>query len=201
MKGVMTKAAATVAATALALAPFVARAQRGNPNTNPLQNVAVTGTATDGTPFAGSLDIQRFEVVGDQLLAVGDLSGKLGNQPVNHQAVALPVQIPQGGLGALLPGTKALPASLHGGAAPLVIPAQATCPVLTLDLGPLDLNLLGLQVHLNEVVLTITAQSGSGNLLGNLLCDVANLLNGGGTLTQIGNLLNQIANILNGVGL
>jgi hypothetical protein len=52
----------------------------------------------------------------------------------------------------------------------------ATCTILHLVLGPLDLNLLGLKVHLNRVVLDITAQSGSGNLLGNLLCAVAHLL-------------------------
>ena len=53
-----------------------------------------------------------------------------------------------------------------------------TCKILHLELGPLDLDLLGLKVHLNKVVLDITAQSGDGNLLGNLLCSVANLLNG-----------------------
>ena len=44
--------------------------------------------------------------------------------------------------------------------------------------------------------LTIDAQSGPGNLLGNLLCAVANLLNGGSPLstllTQLQTLLNQI---------
>jgi hypothetical protein len=49
-------------------------------------------------------------------------------------------------------------------AAPLVI-----CPVLDLTLGPLDLNLLGLMVHLNRVHLTITADS-TGGILGSLLC-------------------------------
>jgi hypothetical protein len=52
-------------------------------------------------------------------------------------------------------------------------------PILNLVFGPLDLNLLGLQVHLDRVVLNITAQPGAGNLLGNLLCAVAGLLNGG----------------------
>jgi hypothetical protein len=69
---------------------------------------------------------------------------------------------------------------------------SATCTILTLTLGPLDLDLLGLMVHLNQIVLTITAQPGPGNLLGNLLCSVANLLNGNGTLSQLVALLNQI---------
>ena len=50
------------------------------------------------------------------------------------------------------------------------------CRVLTLTLGPLDLNLLGLRVQLNQVNLRITAIPGGG-LLGDLLCGIANLLN------------------------
>jgi hypothetical protein len=74
-----------------------------------------------------------------------------------------------------------------------------SCQILHLDLGPLDLNLLGLQVHLNEVVLDITAQQGSGNLLGNLLCAVAHLLDntGGNPLSGITALLNRILGALN----
>jgi hypothetical protein len=52
----------------------------------------------------------------------------------------------------------------------------AVCEILSLSLGPLDLDLLGLQVHLDEVNLQVDAQPGSGNLLGNLLCAVAGLL-------------------------
>jgi hypothetical protein len=54
--------------------------------------------------------------------------------------------------------------------------SQIACKVLTLTLGPLDLNLLGLRVQLNRVNLRITAIPGGG-LLGDLLCGVANLLN------------------------
>jgi len=78
--------------------------------------------------------------------------------------------------------------------------SAASCDVLNLVLGPLDLNLLGLEVHLNQVVLDIIATSGAGNLLGNLLCAVAGLLDGGGALGQISALLNQILGILNGLG-
>ncbi len=74
----------------------------------------------------------------------------------------------------------------------------ASCQILHLDLGPLDLNLLGLQVHLNEVVLDITAQQAPGNLLGNLLCAVAHLLDNTGSPTGgLAGLLNRILGILN----
>jgi hypothetical protein len=74
-----------------------------------------------------------------------------------------------------------------------------TCAILNLVLAPLDLNLLGLQVHLDRVVLNVVAVSGAGNLLGNLLCAVAGLLDGGlgGLLGQVQALLNQILGVLN----
>jgi hypothetical protein len=61
-------------------------------------------------------------------------------------------------------------------------------------LGPLDLDLLGLQVHLNQIVLDIDAAAGPGNLLGNLLCAVAGLLDNPGA--QLTRLLNDILGIL-----
>ncbi len=72
--------------------------------------------------------------------------------------------------------------------------ALATCDILHLQLAPLDLDLLGLQVHLDRVVLDIVAQTGAGNLLGNLLCAVTGLLDGGlsGQLGRLTYLLNQI---------
>ena len=72
-----------------------------------------------------------------------------------------------------------------------------TCSILDLTLGPLHLDLLGLVVDLNQVHLTITAEQGPGNLLGNLLCAVANLLNNtGSTANALTNLLNQILAVL-----
>ena len=59
-----------------------------------------------------------------------------------------------------------------------VLQADGTCEVLNLVLGPLHLDLLGLVIDLNQVVLNITAEQGSGNLLGNLVCAVAGLLDG-----------------------
>jgi len=75
----------------------------------------------------------------------------------------------------------------------------ATCEVLSLSLGPLDLNLLGLRVELDDcsggpVTLDITADP-AGGLLGSLLCSLANLLNGGGA-TAIAGVLRQIAALI-----
>ena len=72
---------------------------------------------------------------------------------------------------------------------PLVLTPQplapgATCPVLDLSLGPIHLSLLGLNVDTSPICLEITATQGRG-LLGDLLCSIANLLNGGGSLANI----------------
>ncbi|HJU10150.1 MAG TPA: hypothetical protein VFA85_05250 [Terriglobales bacterium] len=83
---------------------------------------------------------------------------------------------------------------------PLAASTQASsnsCPILHLVLGPIHLNLLGLTVTTNQIVLDITAVPGAGNLLGNLLCAVANLLNQTpAPLSEVGALLTQILNSL-----
>lgn len=93
-------------------------------------------------------------------------------------------------------------------------PAAATpgsCPILSLSLGPIHLNLLGLVVNLddchgNPVTVDITATP-AGGLLGQLLCDVANLLNGGLNLSQVlsrltdlqlAGLTTELTDVLNG---
>ena len=85
-----------------------------------------------------------------------------------------------------------------------ILPALApACSILHLELGPLHLNLLGLDVVLDNctngaITVDITAIPGPGNLLGNLLCQLlgGNLINLGATLQQI---LNQILALLNGL--
>ncbi len=64
-------------------------------------------------------------------------------------------------------------------------PADPSCPILDLQLGPINLNLLGLVVTTSPICLDINAESGAGNLLGNLLCDVANSLNQGTPISTI----------------
>ena len=131
--------------------------------------------------FAGTLRILRFAVQDGKLVASGIVTGTLVDENEVSTAVIR---------------TVTLPVNTGGAATTLAAPAAASCDVLHLELGPLDLDLLGLVVHLDRVVLDITAVPGAGNLLGNLLCAVTNLLNGGGALTQIADLLNQILDLL-----
>lgn len=77
---------------------------------------------------------------------------------------------------------------------------KKVCKILNLVLGPLHLNLLGLVVNLNRVHLTITAVRGPGNLLGNLLCAVAHLLDGSAPVTKKAALLNDVVGTLGILG-
>jgi hypothetical protein len=145
----------------------------------------VHGTFTDaigGTgAVTGTFVPTRFTSTSSQVLATGPLTTTLVDsigRPVGTatQTVTLPVVRDESG------GDVA---------------ALATCEVLDLVLGPLDLNLLGVVVHLDRVHLNITAVPGAGNLLGNLLCAVLDLLNGTGNLRTIATLLNVILALLN----
>jgi len=132
----------------------------------------LNGAPFNGGTFTGTLTINGFTLVNGVLSATGTLSGNL------IDAVT----------GAVTAVSQALT---------ILTGVSATCTILTLTLGPLDLNLLGLMVHLNQVVLTITAVPGAGNLLGNLLCAIANLLNSGGALsTLLGNLVTLLNQVL-----
>jgi hypothetical protein len=144
--------------------------------TNSFDNLPVTGTTATGGTFRGLLDIVRFRLVDGNLVAVGDLTGTLRNASgglvgtVVDQRVRLPVKIG----------------------------AASTCDILHLKLGPLDLNLLGLVVHLDRIVLDITADAGPGNLLGNLLCAIAGLLDQGLNLNGVlRDLLNAVIGVIN----
>lgn len=150
----------------LPVAADIAQAQ-----TSSLSSIPITGTiANGGGTFTGTFDIDRFVLQNGRIFARGTLTGDLLDSTGTligsvDRVVTLPVGI------------------------------SATCDVLHLELGPLDLDLLGLQVHLDQVVLDITADP-SGGLLGQLLCSLANALNNGGALRGVVNLLNQILRVL-----
>jgi hypothetical protein len=140
---------------------------------DPFATIPITGTFPLGGTFTGTLNIDRFVARRGVISAVGTLTGTLTNA-----------------LGEII-GTVTN--------TPIVIPVtsiQATCEILHLELGPLDLKLLGVMVHLNRLVLDITAQSAPGNLLGKLFCAIGGLLDGPDAILRgIAGLFNQILRI------
>jgi hypothetical protein len=112
---------------------------------------SITGTV-NGQAVNLTSTITRFVNVRGTLNALTTITGTIGGTAITPITALVPVTALQAG---------------------------PTCTILDLTLGPLHLDVLGLVVDLNQVHLTITGQTGPGNLLGNLLCGLANALNGG----------------------
>ena len=159
---------------ALLLVALIAPTASAQPDRSGLlTGIPVSGTLSDATNFVGTLDITGITRDGTDLLFSGEVFDAAGESVGEFTAV----------VGSLLPG--------EGDG-----PGIGQCDILNLDLGPLFLDVLGLQVDLSEVHLDITAVRGPGNLLGNLLCAVAGLLDGGGPLAALDRLLDRIDRIL-----
>ena len=162
---------AVALAAALVCVAGVAPAAPANPTapvTSLTQSVTATVANAAGTFTNATLTPIRFVNQNGQLALVAELQGTLtdtatGAVTTVDQLLTIPITTITG-----------------------------TCQILDLTLGPLDLDLLGLVVHLDRVHLNITAQSGPGNLLGNLLCAVAHLLDNGHALSGLVNQLNNI---------
>ena len=140
------------------------------------QKVPITGVAKNGKTFTGTFTIQKFADRGGKLYATGRLTGRLKHRHISR--------------------TVSLPASLtNGGAsAAQITPTPNACQILKLDLGPIDLNLLGLRVRTNQINLLVEGVRGPGNLLGNLLCGITGALDQN---TLANTTLGQLAQILN----
>jgi hypothetical protein len=156
-------------------------------NKDPLSvPLAGNGTLSGEMITAGTLKIVGFALDQSGKVPVLNAIGILNATSATHQLINQPVQLPVnptsgGSAGAI--STQQLPA----------------CNVLALDLGPLNLDLLGLVVNLNEVILDITAQPGPSNLLGNLLCGVLGLLDLPGAIAGVVQLvgnLNQVVGLI-----
>src|SRR5579872_2514472 len=112
----------------------LAAAPKGGSTASVLVNGTGTNTATNtaGT-FLGTLTVNSVQVANGVLSAAGTLNGSLVDGAGNV-------------IGSLVNQVVNLP-----------LAASGSCDILTLTLGPLHLNLLGLVIDLNQVVLTITA--------------------------------------------
>jgi hypothetical protein len=157
-------AVSTLTALSLVVMPTIAEAAApASPITVP-----VVGTLPGGGSFTGSFSLSKFAVGATGVDAVGTLTGTLTSATGVVTQIVKNISLP-------------------------VLVTESSCDILHLDLGPLSLNLLGLQVDLSRIVLDITAQTGSGKLLGNLLCAVAGLLDNPSGLARV---LNDILGAL-----
>jgi hypothetical protein len=133
----------------------------------------VSGTTSGGAAFKGVMRITKFQAVAgspNQLVASGVLRGKFRDQSNRVIATVDDVAF----------------------SAPVTSADDPGCTILHLVLAPLTLNLLGLVLTIPDTItIDLTAIPGGG-LLGDLLCAVDNLLQGG-----LGNLLNNLLGLTN----
>lgn len=114
----------------------------------------------DGEVILEGLEVQENAEEKLELVATGRLKGTLSQNPTQqiNQTFETVLGLLEQVLGLLSPDNA------------------GECPILTLDIGEIFLDLLGLQVETSVIEIDITAVAGPGNLLGNLLCAVAGLL-------------------------
>ena len=147
----------------------------------------IAGSFAGGGTFAGTFSIQKFAVRDGQAVAIGFVRGAatIAGTP----------------LGTVLAGPISLPVHVEAGG-PIVttaavgaaVVAQATCQVVHIELGAVNLNVLGLIVTTQPIVLDLSGDTAGP--LGNLVCTLLELLN---NVIGLVDLLNQILGLLTGL--
>jgi hypothetical protein len=138
-------------------------------------------TSVAGT-FTGTFTINRFEVRDNAVVAVGVVRGSIASAgSVLVGEVAAPVTV----------GTASAPAAASKAA---VAQQAATCGVLHLDIGAMNLNVLGVMVATQPISIDLSGDSAAP--LGNLVCTIESTLN---NVVGLVDLLNQLLGALTGL--
>ena len=191
----------TASALVIALSLAFASASSAETHTNHLKGklaVPVTGSVVSvgGGTFAGTLALQRFAVRNGKPVAIGAISGSVQTDAGSrltgvHALIELPVAI-SGAASAGLPGIQRQRGDALDG--PTIRFVQATCGVARVEIGNTNVDLLGLTVHLNPVLLELNGDS--AGVLGNLVCQVLELAN---NVVGLVGVLNAILGLLGGL--
>lgn len=169
---------------------------------HPVMTLPASGSFHGGGTFQGTVSINRFEQRNGRAVAIGFVSGVLtrANRTVGTAVVgeiAWPVAAKSGGIAVAngpAPG-EATPALITFNPEGRYLRVQAaSCPVLDVALGPINVDLLGFQVALGGIALNIAGESGTP--LGDLVCAASDLL---GNVAGIVNLLNSLLGLVTGL--
>jgi hypothetical protein len=157
----------------------------------------ISGAGADGVTFEGTVAVQRFVQRNGEVFAIGAVSGSLSGPagPIGtslYLPVAFPVEVGPGPVARAESGSIAPSASSAPDYGARLILAQATtCGVLHLELGAINLNLLGAVVVTTPV--TIDINGDTGGPLGALVCAILN------NVTGVVNLLNSLLGLVTGL--
>jgi hypothetical protein len=162
----------------------------------------IAGAGTGGVTFSGTVAVQRFVQRDGHVFAIGAVSGSLsGPAPAGpigtsiYLPVAFPVTIGNGPIaradrGVIHPASRS--ASDYG--ARVILAQATTCGVLHLDLGAVNLNLLGVVVTTTPVTIDISGDTAGP--LGNLVCAILTTVN---NVVGVVNLLNSLLSLVTGL--
>ena len=182
----VTLVAALLSAVVFAPASFAAAAEQGitAPITGDLKDKAGNTVGK----FTGEIEITGLKLAPDKkgLLLSGEVRGKAdvpgqaNNREIKQAFTDVPASLLRGGPRAeIINDDAALSYRTIADQASGATDVQQgqTCDLLTLLIpGGIFLDLLGLQLIIAPIAVLLNAVSGAGNLLGNLLCAVAGLL-------------------------
>jgi hypothetical protein len=165
-------------------------------------SVPITGTVTGGGSFVGTLNIQRFAASGSATVAIAAIAGAVVDAPggglTGVQAnVSLPVTVSAAVGAAYRPRGSAF--DRPG----FVLVRQCGGGNVNVSIGGSTVDVMGVQVMLDPVVLNVGAST--GGLLGGLVCQILSLLGNPATLPStlagvLNQLLLQILPLLGGLG-
>jgi len=165
-----------------------------------------TGTFASNGSFAGTITINRFEQRGNQIVAVGIVQGTLSraNRTIGTAVaaeVSWPVKVAvSGGLLADVTsagGPRMVNTAWRSGAPSVLRVARVEaqgCTPLQVSLGAINVDLLGAQIALDPVGLTLNGAAGTP--LGDLVCAASDLL---GNVAGVVNLLNSLLGVVTGL--
>lgn len=175
----------------------------------PAQSAATlraTGTFASNGSFAGTITINRFEQRGNQIVAVGIVQGTLSraNRTIGTAVaaeVSWPVKVAVSGglLADVTPagGPRLVNTAWRSGAPSVLRVARVEaqgCTPLQVSLGAINVDLLGAQIALDPIGLTLNGAAGTP--LGDLVCAASDLL---GNVAGVVNLLNSLLGVVTGL--
>ena len=157
---------------------------------------APTGDAASKPALTGSFAIQSFaQTTEGAVAAVGTLTLSF-TDPTSNAARTIVTQI---AMPLAKSGDTATPGDAAGkpqtiGATPQASAPAVTqaCETLSLVLGGLDLDLLGLAIQLDAANVDFIVAQGAGGRLGTLLCDVSGLIDGAAPPAELVKAMNTL---------
>ena len=174
----------TASALSLGLLLSASEAAAVPPSQREPVQLPITGTTPSGAVFAGTLTFEAFIARENKVFAMALVSGSLtgpAGVPLGTTLVRVAVPV------TVEPGFQALSGNREANT------QRQPCDVLHLEVGALNLDVLGLQVTTLPIGIDLVGGEG---VLGQLICVILETL---GSVVGLVNLLNQLLGLLGGL--